>query len=71
MFAANPAAALVHATAAYWLSSKTGQRPPIPLCPDLVVEPASPTDQPQALRREMVANIANLQAQPNQPTLPW
>jgi len=30
-----------------------------PLCPVLVVELASPSDEPQALRREMVASIAN------------
>jgi Uma2 family endonuclease len=30
-----------------------------PLCPDLVVELASPADGPQALRRKMVAYMAN------------
>jgi Uma2 family endonuclease len=30
-----------------------------PLCPDLVVELASPSDEPQALRRKMVAYMAN------------
>jgi Uma2 family endonuclease len=30
-----------------------------PLCPDLVVELASPSDEPQALRRKMAAYMAN------------
>ena len=30
-----------------------------PLCPDLVVELASPSDAPQALRRKMIAYFAN------------
>jgi Uma2 family endonuclease len=30
-----------------------------PLCPDLVVELASPSDQPQALRRKLAAYMAN------------
>ena len=30
-----------------------------PLCPDLVVELASPADEPQALRRKMAAYMAN------------
>jgi Uma2 family endonuclease len=30
-----------------------------PICPDLVVELASPSDEPQALRRKMVAYMAN------------
>ena len=30
-----------------------------PLCPDLVVELASPSDEPQTLRRKMVAYMAN------------
>jgi Uma2 family endonuclease len=30
-----------------------------PLCPDLVVELASPSDEPQALRRKMAAYVAN------------
>jgi len=30
-----------------------------PLCPDLVVELASPSDEPQALRRKMEAYVAN------------
>jgi Uma2 family endonuclease len=30
-----------------------------PLCPVLVVELARPSDEPQALRREMAASIAN------------
>jgi Uma2 family endonuclease len=31
-----------------------------PLCPDLVVELASPSDEPQALRRKMAAYMANV-----------
>ena len=30
-----------------------------PLCPDLVVELASPSDEPQALRRKLAAYMAN------------
>ncbi len=30
-----------------------------PLCPDLVVELASPSDEPQALRRKLAAYVAN------------
>ena len=30
-----------------------------PLCPDLVVELASPSDEPQALRKKMAAYMAN------------
>jgi Uma2 family endonuclease len=30
-----------------------------PICPDLVVELASPSDEPQALRHKMVAYMAN------------
>ena len=30
-----------------------------PLCPDLVVELASPSDEPQALRHKLVAYLAN------------
>ena len=30
-----------------------------PICPDLVVELASPSDEPQALRRKMAAYMAN------------
>jgi Uma2 family endonuclease len=30
-----------------------------PLCPDLVVELASPSDQPEALRRKMLAYMVN------------
>jgi Uma2 family endonuclease len=30
-----------------------------PICPDLVVELASPSDDPQALRRKMAAYMAN------------
>ena len=30
-----------------------------PICPDLVVELASPADEPQALRHKMVAYMAN------------
>ena len=43
-----------------WLALSEAERDGFPpLCPDLVVELASPSDEPQALRRKLAAYMAN------------
>ena len=43
-----------------WLALSDAERDGFPpLCPDLVVELASPSDEPQALRRKLAAYMAN------------
>ena len=57
-FVRSPDASLVRRERWRALSEAERERFP-PLCPDLVVELASPCDETQALRRKMDANMAN------------